>query len=394
MKEVKYVLTVFYIYFVLIIGCIAVKALTPSSNTYIDAGYTSYSIELAGGGTVASHRTSNAGVYRLTDTDGNAIYCAELGKDYPRDLNLTKSNSSPITNSGQICGIISAFNNSQSGGSGETYVLNGTTYHVKITYNDIKNQATDNDSYKKIQQILWKYQNHSGTCTKTYVNTYYSEEKTEPTATLTATNVTEEGNNYVMTITLTINNSNNALTSEDPVIKIDGVAKTFTKTVDGSNYKYSYKYSIAKSSYSSKNISVSYTFNYNNRKINKQYPYLDRYTAPSGYQDIVVLKLGTDTTQDQDSVFGSKTVTFSLNEGKILVEKYQKGTENKIDTATFGLFSNNTCTTVAKNIYGADVANINTAGGVATFDHLLYGTYYVKEIISPSGYFKMMIVLK
>ena len=371
--------------FTLIISNIKiVGAMTPStSSTYIDNGYSSYTINLVGGGTASSHRTSNAGVYRLVSTAGSTIYCAELGKDYPGGQNLSKSNTSEIASSGQICGIINSFNSAD----GEDYTLNGSTTKVKITYSDIANQATNNTSYKKIQQMLWKYQAYTGTCSKTYVNEYNSDTKTAPAAVLTTSDVSESGTNYIMVITLEINNSNSSLVG-DPTIKIDGTATTFAKTVNGTTYKYQYTYSVPKSSYASKTMTVSYSYQYNSHKLNKEYPYLDKYNASSGYQDIVILKLGTETTQEKDTVNSQKQVSFSVNEGKILVEKYQKGTDNKIDTATFGLFSDNACTTTAKNIYNTNVSNANTTEGVATFNHLLYGTYYVKEITAPDGYFK------
>lgn len=71
----------------------------------------------------------------------------------------------------------------------------------------------------------------------------------------------------------------------------------------------------------------------------------------------------------------------TLGEISIYKTGQQDGSTSPLAGATFGLYSDASCTD------GTQLETVTTgSGGSATFERLVYGTYYVKEITAPAGY--------
>lgn len=66
----------------------------------------------------------------------------------------------------------------------------------------------------------------------------------------------------------------------------------------------------------------------------------------------------------------------------ITLRKVDSETKNLITkNFKFGLYSDENCKNLIKEYESKN-------NGVVTFDNLIYGTYYVKEITAPNGYVK------
>lgn len=71
----------------------------------------------------------------------------------------------------------------------------------------------------------------------------------------------------------------------------------------------------------------------------------------------------------------------------IKVDKFAEGTEKtSLSGAKFKLFKDSNLTDAIKDAEGADLVMTTGDGGTLQFSHLDAGTYYLKEVESPSGY--------
>ena len=70
----------------------------------------------------------------------------------------------------------------------------------------------------------------------------------------------------------------------------------------------------------------------------------------------------------------------------IIISKIDADTGNKLSGATFGLYSDSSCSSSAKDIYGNSTVTTDGEGTGHFFVPADSGNYYIKEISAPSGY--------
>ena len=107
--------------------------------------------------------------------------------------------------------------------------------------------------------------------------------------------------------------------------------------------------------------------------------YLRAY-AFKNHQPMGVLFKETSTAKDT-----SIKTTLNPQYYKVNVKKTDASTGKVLTGATFGLYSNSTCTTPMTISGKARLANVNSSG-IAEFLNLVKGNYYIKETKAPTGY--------
>jgi len=113
--------------------------------------------------------------------------------------------------------------------------------------------------------------------------------------------------------------------------------------------------------------------------------YIKETKAPTGYNLSYDCKYVNSGEKGATISFVNYPVTVIPTGGTITVEKKDEDTNELInDRALFQLFSDNSCTTSAT---GESTSALYTSGGVAKFNVSSdTKTYYIKEILPPSGY--------
>ncbi len=97
----------------------------------------------------------------------------------------------------------------------------------------------------------------------------------------------------------------------------------------------------------------------------------------------------SETSGDADSGF---EITNTINDYEVGIQKIGDGNEdNKLNGATFDLYTDEDHTVKAKDASGKEIASFTTAGegdnkGKATVGNLLPGKYYLAETDAPDGY--------
>ncbi|MGM9931044.1 SpaA isopeptide-forming pilin-related protein, partial [Pradoshia sp.] len=111
--------------------------------------------------------------------------------------------------------------------------------------------------------------------------------------------------------------------------------------------------------------------------------YVKEIAAPEGYQlstEIREVIVDKDDTEVDAGTFENELI-FEDPKGSIQFTKVEKGTDKKLEGATFRLYMDKECTKEAGH---ADVQS--DKDGIVSFTDLSYGTYYVKEVTAPKGY--------
>lgn len=141
--------------------------------------------------------------------------------------------------------------------------------------------------------------------------------------------------------------------------------------------------------------------------IDKEGNVVDKWTSTKEPHKVIGLKENeTYTLKEITAPYGyeiAEEITFTVSDNKEnqkieMKDDYIKTniTLRKIDSETkniikrnfkFGLYSDENCTNLIKEYESKN-------NGIVTFDNLIYGTYYIKEIIAPNGYVKKDDIVK
>ena len=141
--------------------------------------------------------------------------------------------------------------------------------------------------------------------------------------------------------------------------------------------------------------------------IDKEGNVVDKWTSTKEPHKVIGLKENeTYTLKEITAPYGyeiTEEITFTVSDNKEnqkieMKDDYIKTniTLRKIDSETkniikrnfkFGLYSDENCTNLIKEYESKN-------NGIVTFDNLIYGTYYIKEIIAPNGYVKKDDIVK
>lgn len=141
--------------------------------------------------------------------------------------------------------------------------------------------------------------------------------------------------------------------------------------------------------------------------IDKEGNVVDKWTSTKEPHKVIGLKEnGTYTLKEITAPYGyeiAEEITFTVSDNKenqkiemkddyiktnITLRKVDSETKNLIKrNFKFGLYSDENCKNLIKEYESKN-------NGVVTFDNLIYGTYYVKEITAPNGYVKKDDIVK
>ncbi|MBO5237611.1 MAG: hypothetical protein J6B50_02385 [Lachnospiraceae bacterium] len=116
--------------------------------------------------------------------------------------------------------------------------------------------------------------------------------------------------------------------------------------------------------------------------------YIQEIAAPDGYKTSDVKY--TITTAEIDTNGTGHTFSFDITNdkenGSIKVTKVEEGTETLLQDAEFLLYDANHL--IVKKADGSDYRVTTNASGIAKFEQLPYGTYYIEETQAPEGYIR------
>lgn len=192
---------------------------------------------------------------------------------------------------------------------------------------------------------------------------------------------------------------------ENLVVKVGGTAveagaNTYTVTPNGHAFKIEFNENYLKdlrgTDASARAVEVTYDSVLNNATLNfsenhnrAEIKYSNSPTDEKSFKTIdkdtyhYTFGIGADI----DSESGTSKKTFEFNK---VTGKHTKFTDGISDAplagATFTLYSDADCKTVAKTVDQAEGTAVSDADGHITFTGLDEGTYYLKETVAPKGY--------
>ena len=332
---------------------------------------------------------NGAGVIRYKDSEGNSIFCAELGAEYGGGK--TSTSERVLSGSGAVCGIINSMN-----GTDKTYIVGEVedgqnieatnkkwTVDNKITPSDFNNYTTNNESYVKIQRAIWKYQNYTGTCATSY------EEKTA-----------DDPINFSLQ---NLNNKEVKLSSDgkyyETTLTYSNIAQKLELFTERISFTVSAPAEVEYISDSQTKIKIPVSSFVNGMKINVRAT--GKYTADnyttytpkltiyemSEHQDMGTValekKVGKIITIDTN-----KEITLTLPTGSIELVKSDANNAAKIQGAKFQLYVKKGTEYVAATDYNGKVIPelITDVNGKIVVSNLPYGSYKLEETAAAVGY--------
>lgn len=204
-------------------------------------------------------------------------------------------------------------------------------------------------------------------------------------------------------ITDTIDDSFAAYTNMKVTVggtEVEASDKTYTVTANGNAFKIEFAESYLRSLRGKdataravevtfdtvlNNATVNFAENHNHVTIQYSNNPTDETSFNTINKDSYVYSFGIDANIDSENTDSKTTYEFNKVTGQHIAFTDQKSNA-PLAGATFTLYSDESCKTVAKTVDQADGTAVSDSDGHITFTGLDEGTYYMKETVAPSGY--------
>lgn len=320
---------------------------------------------------------------KLYDTSGNIVYCLEIEKEVSGGTLYTYQTT--LEGKGQACGVLKAMND----GLISTPTSDGTHYYKTV--------ASD-DTFYKIQKIIWDYENTSETCSKV-TSTPSTTTKDLPVAkfNVSSKNISMSIKDiggvyyYVGKISLSISNiTNYTITNNNSNLVVSTTENGSNITSSSSNILYA-RIPVSKVTANS-TYQLSFSTSYDSKSTKTTTttttitPFIQKFFHSSNRQLLGVIGLKratastTSTKTTKDTASDTINLTATLPTPTLKLQKVDiQG--NKIDGAVVKITKDN------KFFKEVTVSN----GSLNITTGLTYGKYCVTELTPPSGYIKTNI---
>ena len=365
-------------------SCVAADHCTGGNLTEVDANFNGMK-RLDASGNETGFVSSDYAMYKLYAQNNSGtiipVFCGAMGVKY-HSGNAYSATGKTYTTSGKVCGIVRSLNSK-----------NGN-----ITESDLKNYATNNSSYEKIQKSIWYYEKYEGNCTDNKMNV---TDKTISLSLKISDSKMKMVDGYYISKPITISGSglnsgyvvslaanSNGFLPAGAFITTDANAKTgsasgATITADKIYVKIpaANVTSIPNFKVIVKGTGVVQTWGTFTVKLTEY--------SSGDWQPIVSLQY---TPGNPGSKNGDVTKEISLYSESTSIKVVKTNKENKkpVANATFMLYDKNGKN--AKTIDGKDVAAVKTdSNGMITFSNLYYdeddyNTFVLHEVKPATGY--------
>ncbi len=199
----------------------------------------------------------------------------------------------------------------------------------------------------------------------------HSNYTVKPTISAKATSPIISGDYYRSTVTVTLTNASSYTVTKNSAPTGTKIVNVSTGKVDSTMSKGQKFYVKVPKSKVTSSKTVKLTV-----KATGTYKYLNVYSPPSNYQDVIVLVSSKKTVSD------TLSITFKPRTINVYKVDYDNSS-TYLAGAKYQIFKNAACTTT---VSGFTTPKTTNSKGVVAFTGLEPGTYYIKEVAQPAGY--------